>query len=1109
MRLAGDSKNILKRKVSFFIAVFSLLGASLVYVLYTHNTNAIDGLNWMQSPGQQISSDDPTEGFFDSYNCNSRSITVSLGLTNETRTECVTEGKYFRIVAGNPHSYISFGLDAKFYRLQLPSNHYPSMVKDGKRLFLWKYVGPHLSYLKVYNNSIERFLRHENGSMTYYTFNDSDPSYPDTSQFPSGVPAQGWGPSANEKYLVYARSGAGYQARVIKTDLDTGQARIISLTNPTVWYTPWHAEFGVSDSGRYVVAQQHIIDTNGCSIPLYEDNANLSATCPSQQYQTDVTCPSVLYCNFSKVQFIDEYKFTVLYEGYPDKKLTITANGYDNSSKLDYLAMGDSYSSGEGDIERNRSNNKKYYRQGTNVDGGLVNNVMIPQEKCHVSTRSYPYLLAQGMALDAPLSAPTTRWQSIACSGATAWDVKKQGSGNYMGQNTSGGISRLNASVSPQDLRTQALNEFIPGRQKQIEFLKKYKPRAITLTVGGNDIGFGEKIKNCVNIGTCVFASYQWRSNLKIELASQFTNLKDLYEELHNASPQTKIYVLGYPQFINADPNGSCSRTLFLDKSEREMIVNSTTYLNNIIEQAAKAAGVIYVDIENSLQGGMLCQGSQAFVTPVTGILANEQQESFHPNAKGNLKIATKVKEEIGGESLLEYQNPNCSSGVSVCPNSQITSGSAEVPEYFLVGESEDKALTYYPLSSGVFVKGQSTQTTVLPYMFKPESPVTIIVYSDPLDLGIHQADDDGSFSVNITIPDTLPVGYHTLTIIGHSYSGEPLTFYQTIEVHGTNQSDLDENNIPDTQQTCGLFIELLGVDNNLNGIDDICDPDADETAVLYRVRTGDTTRTYNGTSEQEDYLYIERNTRASSITGVTDDSDPDGDGWAIVGASQGLPYTTTTIPDTGPAANFIVDGEGIYSKPYVYIRAGGYGCVPYTPVSLLRAEEGQNRVLKRTSTDVDKCRYEYLSDDLDFNGVPDNEQLLYSARNGDVDKNEDPTRIYLFRSFHASETQLGTSDYSPTGTTVGNLHQPIQPWNLLATSKQNEYIPPFNKLVILSIVHPDNPTNALFPIILTKKQNNQCIAYQPESTGIIKMTTQQTRTLVKLAQLPEGVECE
>src|SRR5690606_18148670 len=95
---------------------------------------------------------------------------------------------------------------------------------------------------------------------------------------------------------------------------------------------------------------------------------------------------------------------------------TIRAAGYVPSTpQLDYLALGDSYSSGEGDIER-RSNGSTYYLEGTDVTGDYEKG--IPEEKCHVSNRSYPFVLQQSGAVEGD------RIQSVACSGAKRADVQ-------------------------------------------------------------------------------------------------------------------------------------------------------------------------------------------------------------------------------------------------------------------------------------------------------------------------------------------------------------------------------------------------------------------------------------------------------------------------------------------------------------------------------------------------------------------------------------------------------------------------------------------------------------------------------------------------------------
>lgn len=492
------------------------------------------------------------------------------------------------------------------------------------------------------------------------------------------------------------------------------------------------------------------------------------------------------------------------------------------------------------------------------------------------------------------------------------------------------------------------------------------------------------------------------------------------------------------------------------------MIYNSVVYLNNVIEKAARAAGVKYVDIENSLQGHKICDSGEAYVNSIVGtpvVIKNESQESFHPNSKGHKAMYGAIRSGLNGYGLLSYPSYPSS------PDASATKSSIEVPEYF-AGVIE-KNSQYRKLTPNETTKDSSFNISTGKNTLKPSSSANVKIFSDEVDLGDYVVDSAGLLETELTLPAGFPAGYHTLVVSGVDENDESVEYEQTILVKGSDPLDIDDNGTPDSQ------------------------------------------RTHSGNPEDKNYLYVERNIRASSITGVMGDDDPDGDGWAIVGVSQGLPFTAASVPDTGPAANFIVNGEGANSKPYIYVRAGGYGCVAYTPTNLGVVEQNQQRTLKRVALNTDKCRYDDPSDDLDFNGIADDEQPLYIARNGEAEKGEDPTRIYLFRSFYAAETQLGISDYSPTGTAAGNPNDAIQPYNLLTTTKQNEYIPAFNKLVILNPEHPANTTNTLLPIILTKKQNGQCIAYKPEHTGIIKMTTQNTRTLTKLSQLPEGAACE
>ncbi len=525
---------------------------------------------------------------------------------------------------------------------------------------------------------------------------------------------------------------------------------------------------------------------------------------------------------------------------------------------MKYLALGDSYSSGEGDTEKNKSINQKYYASETDKNGDTSNG--IPREKCHVSTRSYPYLLASSMTLG---RGESRQWGTVACSGATIYDANQDNKLGYEGQwsgEGNPGLGRLHGLSNKSTLQAAALNEIIPGRKKQVEFVEKYKPKAITLTMGGNDVEFGNKIESCAGgTGTCDWADSK-KSTLGSQIKNQFDNLVDLYTELKNAgNSDMKIYVVGYPQFITDAEPASCGGNIgFVNLEEREMIVQATDYMNEVIEAASDKVGVKYIDISDTLNGGKLCEEGQEYVTGVTNIFGwngNERQESYHPNDYGHIKITQKIKSRVNNESLLTYsQYPSSGNSEVVAPiSTNFDNGPASSVNTTMMADNRP-------------AKGSTHIISVLPQILKPNSLVHAEVRSDPVDLGNFTVASDGSLNDTITIPSNLPVGYHTLFITGQSYSDESIAITQTILVTGSDSTDLDDNGIPDSQQPCGAFLQASNQDVDFDGIDDACDPQITDP-ILYAARNGDELL-----GEDPDRLYLFRNVRANSVTGITGD---------------------------------------------------------------------------------------------------------------------------------------------------------------------------------------------------------------------------------------------
>lgn len=457
--------------------------------------------------------------------------------------------------------------------------------------------------------------------------------------------------------------------------------------------------------------------------------------------------------------------------------------------RLPYLALGDSYSSGEGDIGRTQSGGK-FYLPGTDVLGSLKNK--IPEEKCHISVNSYPYLLRMNMGLT------NDRMKSVACSGAKIRDIN--GAGEYKGQDNSQKVPRLMGVDGSSGLQDQALYQFTPGRIQQIDFIRRYQPKTVTLTIGGNDTGFDNKVRACIlNNPATTCATDKAKAEIAQTIRQQYQPLKKLYEDIQQASPSTRVFVLGYPQFITNLGN-FCSLTGAVSQEERRMMVEAVSYLNQVVKTAANNAGVTYVDIEDSLyRNGIfsdhrLCGQGEDYITgPDDYKVRAEIQELFHPNKDGHWAIYSKIHAALGGQKLNEAHVCN---ETIVCPIS--TPRTSEVPEYFRPSLS----LYDYTMQAVSAVKStfddvqdaivttlqQGVQTLVeLPSgMFQSTTLVHIELNSEPIDLGEFTSAGDGSLTARVAIPHDTPVGFHTLHIYGTDESGEKIDYYQDVEVRAT-----------------------------------------------------------------------------------------------------------------------------------------------------------------------------------------------------------------------------------------------------------------------------------------------------------------------------------
>jgi hypothetical protein len=201
-----------------------------------------------------------------------------------------------------------------------------------------------------------------------------------------------------------------------------------------------------------------------------------------------------------------------------------------STASSQYVALGDSYSSGEG-----LQSSAASYISPSNSDG------------CHRSTKAYPVLVAMSLNINLDQFETYGSGGFVACSGATSKDVVN-------GEN--GEPSQLSA-LSPET-------------------------RWVTVTDGGDDLHFSNVLIACLDVRASVTIRSTTRSYTQSGIvresktcsdylatanslfktsqgtSKEETELEHVYEQIFTDAPNADVAVLNYPQLFTASPPAFC-----------------------------------------------------------------------------------------------------------------------------------------------------------------------------------------------------------------------------------------------------------------------------------------------------------------------------------------------------------------------------------------------------------------------------------------------------------------------------------------------------------------------------------------------------------------------
>lgn len=469
------------------------------------------------------------------------------------------------------------------------------------------------------------------------------------------------------------------------------------------------------------------------------------------------------------------------YIGAPNTQLQSLENNY--------IALGDSFASGEGAYE--------YIKYTDTADN-----------RCHQSAISYPFIIKKN--LTSLISA-----NSVACSGAKMKDIYSFNESQY-NEYDSQAKKKTNHNFD-----NEIYSNYLPGYRSQHNFLNKNtQPNIITLSIFGNDIGFSSLIKRCVAMPDDCYKNKEDRLEIINNINSNYNLLLDNYKTIkQKAVLDAKIYVIGYPQIIKTA--GNCGVNVRLSNEELAFANDLTNYINLVIKNASDANGMYFVDTRDAFIGHRLCE-TNANNTAINGVTAGNSaplngigplaSESFHPNKLGHELLADLIATQTNNftntmpepKDSVALPDPYSLNIIKSAPS---TNRQTYISRY-------DPEMTQEILYKD---KPFNVNINNLENGVKPNQEYSVMLYSDPVNLGTIISNSD-NIDANINLPNVVEPGYHTIKIEGPNLIGEMISIQKIVYVadaqnetvkstpqnitQNTPQDALPSKNYPDNTQT-------------------------------------------------------------------------------------------------------------------------------------------------------------------------------------------------------------------------------------------------------------------------------------------------------------------
>ncbi|WP_171074644.1 SGNH/GDSL hydrolase family protein [Nonomuraea basaltis] len=171
----------------------------------------------------------------------------------------------------------------------------------------------------------------------------------------------------------------------------------------------------------------------------------------------------------------------------------------------------------------------------------------------------------------------------------------------------------------------------------------------VTLTIGGNDIGFSEIIATCISGATnnrngnpC---EKYYGDQLRQRIEKLSPRIGAVLQDIKRRSPRARVLLVGYPSLLPANGADCKWESVPFAKGDIPYLDRTVFQLNEMLRQQAAWNSTTYVDLYTATKGADMCQpANKRFIEPVMPLGA----KSAHPNLTGHVMMTAFIKRTIG-----------------------------------------------------------------------------------------------------------------------------------------------------------------------------------------------------------------------------------------------------------------------------------------------------------------------------------------------------------------------------------------------------------------------------------------------------------------------------